>query len=142
MKFKLKKTGNWNLRLKLEHETWNWDLKLKLQTAFSFVNIALFSLVLDRKIFGLSPFWMDLGLGLFQNMFHNLLMYTDNFFFGYIAVSCFFETFPADWLGDWKFRYCHSLVLILIQIPIKTRIDNIIGLKPPHPNKRCLSILE
>ena len=26
-------------------------------------------------------------------------MYTDNFCFGYIAVSCFFETFPGGWLG-------------------------------------------
>ena len=25
-------------------------------------------------------------------------MYTDNFYFGYIAVSCFFETFLAGWL--------------------------------------------
>ena len=40
-----------------------------------------------------------MGLGLFQNMFHNLLIYTNNFCFGYFAVSCFFETFPAGWLG-------------------------------------------
>ena len=26
-------------------------------------------------------------------------MYTDNFCFGYIAVSCVFETFPGGWLG-------------------------------------------
>ena len=32
-------------------------------------------------------------------MFHNLLIYTNNFCFGYFAVSCFFETFPAGWLG-------------------------------------------
>ena len=58
--------------------------------------------------------------------------------------------------------YCHSLVLILILISIKTRIDNIFGQNttpPPgtqpclilpkiltfqvsHQNKRCLSILE
>ena len=62
---------------------------------------------------------------------------------------------------------CHSLVLILILISIKTRSDNIFGQKPPHPttttppgtqlclillklstfqvnhqNKSCLSILE
>ena len=44
-----------------------------------------------------------LGLGLFQNMFHNLLIYTNNFCFGYIAVSCFFETFPPGWLAGWQF---------------------------------------
>ena len=61
--------------------------------------------------------------------------------------------------------YCHSLVLILILISIKTRSDNIFGQKPPtpptppgtqlclilpklitfqvnHQNKSCLSILE
>ena len=43
-----------------------------------------------------------LGLDLFQNMFHNLLIYTNNFCFGYIAVSCFFETFPGGWVGGWK----------------------------------------
>ena len=34
-------------------------------------------------------------------MFHNLLMYTNNFCFGYIAVSCFFETFlgVAGWVA-------------------------------------------
>ena len=26
-------------------------------------------------------------------------MYTDNFCFGYIAVYCFFETFPGGWVG-------------------------------------------
>ena len=28
-----------------------------------------------------------------------LLIYTNNFCFGYITVSCFFETFLAGWLG-------------------------------------------
>ena len=42
-----------------------------------------------------------LGLGLFQNMFHNLLIYSDHFCFGYIAVSFFFETFPVGWVGGW-----------------------------------------
>ena len=32
-------------------------------------------------------------------MFHNLLIYTNNFCFGYIAVHYFFKTFPAGWLG-------------------------------------------
>ena len=49
----------------------------------------------------LTPSGWFLGLGLFQNMFQNLLIYTNNFCFGYIAVSCFFETFPAGWLGGW-----------------------------------------
>ena len=40
-----------------------------------------------------------MGLALFQNMFHNLLIYTNNFCFGYIAVSCLFETFPGGWVG-------------------------------------------
>ena len=26
-------------------------------------------------------------------------MYTNNFCFGYITVSCFFETFPGCWVG-------------------------------------------
>ena len=29
-------------------------------------------------------------------MYHNLLVYTNNFCFGYIAVSCFFQTFLVD----------------------------------------------
>ena len=32
-------------------------------------------------------------------MFHNLLIYTSNFCFGYIAVSCCFETFRAGWVA-------------------------------------------
>ena len=39
-----------------------------------------------------------MSLGLFQNMFHNLLIYTNNFCFGFITVSCFFETF-LGWLA-------------------------------------------
>ena len=39
----------------------------------------------------LTPSGLILGLGLFQNMLH-ILMYIDNFCFGHIAVSCFFET--------------------------------------------------
>ena len=52
----------------------------------------------------LTPSRWILSLGLFKNMFHNLLMYTNNFFL-YIAVSCFFETFPGvawgGWLNGW-----------------------------------------
>ena len=53
----------------------------------------------------LTPSGWFLGLGLFQNMFHNLLIYTSNFFLGYITVSCFFETFPAgrlDGISDFN----------------------------------------
>ena len=46
---------------------------------------------------GCGPIWLPvdgfLGIGLFQNMFEDLLMYTNNFCFGYIALFCFFETF-------------------------------------------------
>ena len=34
-------------------------------------------------------------------MFHNLLTKTNNFCFGFIALSCFFETFPGGWLDGW-----------------------------------------
>ena len=46
----------------------------------------------------LTPSGWFLGVGLFQNIFYNLLIYTNNFCFGYITVSCFFETFPGDWV--------------------------------------------
>ena len=46
----------------------------------------------------LTPSIWFFGLGLFQNMFHNLLIYTHNFDFGYITVSCFLETFPGGWV--------------------------------------------
>ena len=49
----------------------------------------------------LAPSGWFLGLGLFQIIFYNLLMYTNNFYFGYINVSCFFETFPGGWLAGW-----------------------------------------
>ena len=28
-------------------------------------------------------------------------MYTNNFYFGYINVYCFYETFPGGWLAGW-----------------------------------------
>ena len=46
-------------------------------------------------------------------------MYTDNFCFGYIAVSCFFETFPAGWLaglGGWL----ENLILMKTQSSAQT----------------------
>ena len=64
----------------------------------------------------LTPSGWFLGLGLFQNMFHNLLMYTDNFCFGYIAVSCFFETFPGGWVGGWL----ENLILMKTQSSVWT----------------------
>ena len=71
---------------------------------YDFVNIALLNMDGYRSFrlkgfrsFLTSSGWF-LGLGLFQNMFHNLLIYTKHFCFGYIAVSCFFETFPAGWV--------------------------------------------
>ena len=57
-----------------------------------------------------TPSGWFLGLGLSQNMFQNLLIYTNNFCFGYIAVSCFFETFPAGWLGGWLGGWVAGLV--------------------------------
>ena len=50
-------------------------------------------------------FW---GWGQVQKLFWDLLTQTNNFYFGSIALSCFFETFPggwlgvAGWLGGWK----------------------------------------
>ena len=72
-------------------------------SAFS-LYILLYSAVLKKssieKFLALFNFqWMDLGLGLFQNMFHILLIYTNNFCFGYITVSCFFETYRGVWLA-------------------------------------------
>ena len=37
------------------------------------------------------------GLCLFQNMFHNLLLYTNKFCFGCIAVSCFYKALMVGW---------------------------------------------
>ena len=41
-----------------------------------------------------------LGVGLFQIIFYNLLMYTNSFCFGYITLSFFLESFPG-WLAGW-----------------------------------------
>ena len=60
----------------------------------------------------LTPSGWFLGLGLFQNLFHNLLIYTNNFCFGYITVSCFFETFPV-WLGVGKSDFNENPVVSL-----------------------------
>ena len=42
---------------------------------------------------------MDFWSRLIPKHVPNLLMYTNNFGFEYIAVSCFFETFPGGDLG-------------------------------------------
>ena len=46
----------------------------------------------------LSPFGAIFGVGVrFKNFFWHLPTQTNNFFFGSIALSCFFETFPGVW---------------------------------------------
>ena len=70
---------------------------------FQFVYIAQFSLVKKSWIEWFSAIFgsqqMVIGSGLIPKHFYNLLMYTNNFCFGYITVSCFFETFPDGWGG-------------------------------------------
>ena len=72
----------------IENSNWNgyWNIcksqmLMSSNVLFQFVNIALFSMVkevFDWKVF--DPFRLSadgfLGLGLFQHMFHNLLIYT------------------------------------------------------------------
>ena len=41
------------------------------------------------------------GWGQVRKLFWDLLTYTNNFYFGSIALSCFFETFPGEWVGGW-----------------------------------------
>ena len=57
-----------------------------------------------------------LGLGLFQKMCHNLLIYTDNFCFGDLALSCFFETFLVGWLGGRAASWLENLILRKTQL--------------------------
>ena len=86
------------------NQHWNWKdhSQLLKYVCFQFVNIALFCMVKEfldwRFLVSLDSQWIVFSLGLFKNMLHNLLMYTNNFCFGYIAVSCFFETFLAGWV--------------------------------------------
>ena len=105
-----------NLKLKsktyIENSNWNgyWNIcksqmLMSSNVFFQFVNIALFSMVkevFDWKVF--DPFWRSadgfLGLGLFQHMFHNLLIYTYKYCFGCVVVFCFFKAFPDRWLGE------------------------------------------
>ena len=112
--FKLKlETEIWNLNMKLEIETWKWISKFEIDTlnrnlgsqllqyvCFQFANIAQFSMV-KSWIEWFSALFdsqrMILELGIFQNSFHNLLIYTNNFCFGYNTVTCFFETFSCGW---------------------------------------------
>ena len=46
----------------------------------------------------MTPSGWFLGLGLFKNMFLSLLIYTNNFCSGYLAVSGFFETYVGGWV--------------------------------------------
>ena len=43
-------------------------------------------------------FW---GWGKVQKLFWDLLIQANNFYFGSIALSCFFKTFPGGWLAGW-----------------------------------------
>ena len=43
-------------------------------------------------------FW---GWGQVQKPLWDLLTQTNNFYFGSIALSCFFETFPGGWVAGW-----------------------------------------
>ena len=64
-----------------------------------------------------------LGLGLFQNVFHNLLIYTNNSCFGYINVSCFFETFPgwvSGWVSGWVGGWLKNTILMKIKSSVWT----------------------
>ena len=55
------------------------------------------------NLFRVAGWWLGLvgESNLMKNIFHNLQIHTNNFCFGYIIVSCFFETFPADWVAGW-----------------------------------------
>ena len=64
----------------------------------------------------LRTFWFPLdclsffGIGLFKNMFHDLLIYIKIICFGYITLSYFFETFLSGsrgrlCVGGWKIRF-------------------------------------
>ena len=53
-------------------------------------------------------------------MFHNLLIHTNiNFCLGYIAVYCFFETFPAGWVVG-KSDFNENPVVLLIRRQFRT----------------------
>ena len=71
-----------------------------------------------KKSLGLKDLWPFLtpngwffGRDLFQNMFHKVSIYTNNFCFGYINVSCFFESFTrlAGWLPYLLFVFDMSI---------------------------------
>ena len=73
---------------------------MSASSLYILLNLAwLKSLGLNGFQLFLTPSGWFLGLGLFQNMFHNPLIYNNNFCFGFITVSCFFETFLGGWLG-------------------------------------------
>ena len=61
-----------------------------------------------------------LGLDLFPNKFHNLLIYTNNFCFGYISVSWFLETFPGGRVAGWLGGRSENLILMKTQSSVLT----------------------
>ena len=80
----------------------------------------------------LTPSGWFLGLGLFQNKFQNLLIYTNKFCFGYIAVSCFFETFPGGraglggwqgWVAGWKIWFFLKTKLSALTLTLTLDFD-------------------
>ena len=77
------------------HLIWSGVISYDIMSALFITNALMWSHYAISSLF--------LGLGLFQNMFHDLLIYANTFCFGYIALSCFFETFLGGWLagGGW-----------------------------------------
>ena len=55
-----------------------------------------------------------LGLGLFQNMFHNLLIYTNNFCFGYIIIVYYslFTNSTESRFSQWVKTYIIDIIKI------------------------------
>ena len=73
-----------------------------------------------RKKFGpFCTFWVLRGYfwgwGQVQKLFWDQLTQTNNFYFGSIALSCFFETFPGGWLGGLE-----NLILMKTQSSAQT----------------------
>ena len=65
---------------------------------FRFINI--YQLMMVREVSD----WLDFGSRLITKMYHNIIIHINNFSFGYIAVSCLFETFPTTQSLPEKFQ--------------------------------------